>query len=399
MREVLKGIMPLSEKDREAVLGRATVVLDTNVLLDMYKYSRPTSTTYLNHMRHVQKQLWIPYQVAFEFLKNRQTVRLDATKPHSQLITRLETLRSDIGNAAKKSHVEKDQPATNFVRSVSRYLNHLGKQRDELRDWAKDDANDDILDTLSKYFGGKAGPAPTADWLTLVEGDAKKRYAQKVPPGYEDDKKETNSYGDYILWRQCIEQCINEETPLLFVTSDAKGDWWTLTGEKKGRTGPRIELLREFYESTGQQLVMMDAGEFMYWLGQKDKSAANRHANKAALDEVSKTQAERYAAVARAANVGVMPAVAVFSDYLNSLWPLVSSEGLHPYTDVANMLKMANQSTISDLGQMYEFIRREDESNGRTRQAFKSMGIENPAIRPVFEPVDDDTGRQGADDK
>jgi hypothetical protein len=93
----------------------------------------------------------------------------------------------------------------------------------------------------------------------------------RVPPGYKDENKKTvkrygnlvlqDKYGDLVLWRQIIAKAKDEQKPIIFVTDDAKEDWWWV---RQGNTlGPRPELVTEVKAETGKSFYMYSSDRFM----------------------------------------------------------------------------------------------------------------------------------------
>ncbi|MGA4989231.1 PIN-like domain-containing protein [Nonomuraea bangladeshensis] len=82
----------------------------------------------------------------------------------------------------------------------------------------------------------------------------------KFPPGYKDKGKSNSggddrATGDFILWEQVLREADRRETDVLFVTGDVKEDWWRK--EHGEACGPRLELVQEMKDRTGQSLLML----------------------------------------------------------------------------------------------------------------------------------------------
>ncbi|MFJ1869817.1 PIN-like domain-containing protein [Streptomyces sp. KS_5] len=61
------------EGDYRAVLRNGLVVIDTNVLLDLYRMSAPVREDMLTVLKTIASRLWIPHQVQLEFWNVRQS--------------------------------------------------------------------------------------------------------------------------------------------------------------------------------------------------------------------------------------------------------------------------------------------------------------------------------------
>lgn len=94
------------------------------------------------------------------------------------------------------------------------------------------------------------------------EGD--KRFKKQIPPGFKDKGKEgVRQYSDFILWSEIIEYATRNKTNIVFVTDDAKADWWE-TAEDANGTNIRMfhsKLISEFERKTGQKIVALTSND------------------------------------------------------------------------------------------------------------------------------------------
>ncbi len=86
---------------------------------------------------------------------------------------------------------------------------------------------------------------------------------------------------DYLIWQQIIDHIKEVQKPLIFVTSEQKEDWWD---KASGQIiGPLYELLKEFYEATGQRFLLYKTDRFLEFAnlnsGKKTISAAVEEIN------------------------------------------------------------------------------------------------------------------------
>lgn len=63
--------------------------------------------------------------------------------------------------------------------------------------------------------------------LRWIQGDYSARAVGKVPPGYKDEKKPDNKFGDLMLWNEVVAFCKTQEhvTTAILLTDDNKSDW------------------------------------------------------------------------------------------------------------------------------------------------------------------------------
>lgn len=103
----------------------------------------------------------------------------------------------------------------------------------------------------------------------------------------EDTKEGDRRYGDYVLWSQLMDQAKAASTPVIFVTSEKKEDWW----EQKGHLtlGPRLELLEEFSRETGQRIHVYRTERFLELHAARAGSKLNEHV----VEEIREVDARR----------------------------------------------------------------------------------------------------------
>ena len=75
MRDTFPGRYRPTQDDFERLWREGVFVFDTNLLLNLYRcYNSPYRTELLSVLRSVKDRLWMPHQVAHEFLKDRLEV-------------------------------------------------------------------------------------------------------------------------------------------------------------------------------------------------------------------------------------------------------------------------------------------------------------------------------------
>jgi hypothetical protein len=101
----------------------------------------------------------------------------------------------------------KDNPpflSDNLYKSLNKVFkdveNEVQSQIDLFKEMSEDD---NIFNRIDDLFKGKITEKPNTEVLKKIYIEGKGRYAEKIPPGYEDNKKpENEKYGDYIFWKQ-----------------------------------------------------------------------------------------------------------------------------------------------------------------------------------------------------
>ena len=101
-------------------------------------------------------------------------------------------------------------------------LNHFEEDNPREQSFSKDD----ILDKLLLLFDGKVGEGFDKSKISEIEKEGADRYKKKIPPGYKDNKKSNNNYGDLIIWKELLQYAKENSKGIIFITGDRKEDWW-----------------------------------------------------------------------------------------------------------------------------------------------------------------------------
>lgn len=280
MKNAIKEFIEPTSKEKQQLWEKAVFVFDTNVLLNLYRYSAKTRNSLLAAFESFKERVWIPYQVAYEYMRKRceviyETVqRYDQFKKEIDIFTgkAIDTLRLTSG----------DEEVSELTRYLIKWLDS-NKDRNLLVLSAE---KDEILDKILAIFDGRVGNNIDAAELERIKEEGKERYEKLIPPGYKDDKKkkgqedDNNAYGDLIIWKQIIKHAKENGTGVVYVTHDQKEDWWNIV---KGKTiGPRVELRKEFMKETGQEFHMYSMNSFISTYNKMNEVPID----KSAVDEV-----------------------------------------------------------------------------------------------------------------
>ena len=71
MKNAIKEFLEPTNDEKQELWEKCVFVFDTNVLLNLYRYSAKTRTSLLAAFESFKDRIWIPYQVAFEFMRKR----------------------------------------------------------------------------------------------------------------------------------------------------------------------------------------------------------------------------------------------------------------------------------------------------------------------------------------
>lgn len=261
-----------------------TYILDTNIYLNLLRYSKKSSEDLLSIYKILQSNIWIPAQVNLEFHNNLSIVEGQRVANAKKAITEV---KKSI-NACNQSIVKQ---LNFFIRYkfdqsqdiVSKVTTDLAALKKSIEDYSKTNVESqnsgfldkqDIIDffTFVYNFSKKQELHPSKLFTIYKDGDI--RYKYKIPPGYMDDPRNNSDsakdgvaiFGDLILWNEILNYGKEADYPIIFVTSDVKEDWFLLKNEKP--IAPREELLKEFSEQTNaNQISILTSEKFIEYIG------------------------------------------------------------------------------------------------------------------------------------
>ncbi|MEQ6358006.1 PIN-like domain-containing protein [Lysinibacillus sp. M3] len=260
------------------------IIVDSCVFLDYYRYSSQTAKAILKNLEHLKNYLWIPNQVYKEFKKNNNLVLQPNHNKYKNITTNVSSFTKKFENSFDdliREYNKFNFPKVNELRG--KILEHLKSIENEAEQYKKDikkemedmalllRSNDMLTFIEDLKEGNQVGKALSSFKLLEIVEEGQRRFKFNLPPGYEDEGKDTSSkeainkkddplapYGDLIIWKSLIEKARTEKVNVIFTTSDSKSDWWHLSEDKTEIIAPREELLAEFFEQTnGKSKVLM----------------------------------------------------------------------------------------------------------------------------------------------
>lgn len=267
MRKLFFGYYDPSEEELRHHWDNSVFIFDTNVLLNLYTYSKETSDAILDVLQKNIDRLWIPYQVAMEYHKNRCGRIEKEVSKYEPVKKQLNAIKDSL--STKKQHPFIDSQLLNEFTSVVEKIKEKLREGKEIH---KSLINSDpICEKITEIFNGKVGDRPPEEELDKIYIEGAKRFKKKIPPGYMDkeDKPEPFCYGDLVLWKQLLSYAKDKQQSVIFVTDENKEDWWL---KHDGKTlGPRPELLSEFKEVTGNSIYIYSTELFVKYANEHNQ--------------------------------------------------------------------------------------------------------------------------------
>lgn len=260
MKTLFPEQFPMSEEGLNDIWSRGLMVFDTNTLLRLYRYKKSTSDEILKVWEGLGNRLWIPYQVAWEYNNNRSGKVKEARKSYADIVSILSEAGQKVADKLadlKDFGVHPNAGLEGDLGSIARDI--LEKTKEVSSKYDASPAGDHyeyIHESIGNIFEGKIGDCPDGDKLDILYVDGQSRFDSNTPPGLRDvaDKRKRQRpdrevFGDYILWSEVLTKAKADGLPVIFVTEDAKDDWWL---KEDGKTvGILPQLRKEFLSEVG----------------------------------------------------------------------------------------------------------------------------------------------------
>lgn len=276
----MKEFLEPSNIEKRQLWEKAIFVFDTNVLLNLYRYSAKTRNSLLDAFESLKDRVWLPYQVAYEFMKKRCEVIYETVQRYDQFEKEIRSF------SQKATDILRLTPTDDELTELNRFLFKWLNSNKDQNLLVQSASNDEILAKILNIFDNKIGCQIADSERDEIIEEGKKRYERSLPPGYKDKKKaknetdDNNAYGDLIIWKQIIKYAKDNQVGIIYVTHDQKEDWWNVI---KGKTiGPRIELRKEFVDETDQEFHMYSMHSFINTYNEINENTID----KSVVDEV-----------------------------------------------------------------------------------------------------------------
>ena len=244
--------------DKSQLLKKAKIVVDTNVLLDVYRYSTETADQILQMLESLKGQLWMPYQVAYEYHKDRNDKVLGGhIRTYSQFIKNINDWEKAFNEERKHPFLDNNDIIA-LKQNLNDIKNILSRGKENCSQLIK---KDEYKSRIADLYAGILGEDYSEEEKIKYKNNARIRYEKQIPPGYKDSNKDDNGYGDYLIWRQMIDFAKANQCPIIFISNDTKEDW---IEEVAGiKIGPRPELIDEFFQETNQWFYCYSLNRFV----------------------------------------------------------------------------------------------------------------------------------------
>ena len=287
------------EKFQEIRSSEHIIVLDTTVLLELYRQPANISLDVISALKRILTNIYIPRQVYEEYLKNYHKICGDEKKKYKkvtkELSDSLKKLQNDIakkvGEYRKHNYTDISKLQNNLndkIKDTQNIITEFEKSHHaEIQlniNFLQNDKVKEFVDLLLNQ--GSIGQKIPFSIKILLLQEGQVRYDNLIPPGFHDSAKNGEAkYGDLFVWKDIITIAKEKNTNIIFVCNDTKEDWW-----EKNKDTPidlRQELNEEFKETNPSLSIhFLTLDKFFSYLAEELKLGKSKSALQlSALDD------------------------------------------------------------------------------------------------------------------
>ena len=204
--------------------------IDTNIISQLYKLNDKAREDFFDWVSSVSSRFHIPAWVVHEYQKryvSQKTKEYLSELENDDVVKRLNSLSlfakgfvSDsllVGSIYQDKKDELFQDLENVAKTFEKIHKAITKRLTE----HQLNVHSDMLKNLGKYSLN----TDIYSILNSIALDGITRYNHLVPPGFEDSGKDSNCYGDLIIWREILHYCKeNKVSKAIWITKDLKPD-------------------------------------------------------------------------------------------------------------------------------------------------------------------------------
>ncbi|GEL48894.1 hypothetical protein CHO01_40100 [Cellulomonas hominis] len=281
---------PPAAADAEDLFETADIVLDANVVLNLYRMSAATRDAWFEVLEGVRERLVMPHHVAVEITRNAERGRKELPDAYDSLRGKLDAVRQHPGATFTGARHLQAERIAKLKAIVEKHLEPMLTEIDAAREQdeailAKD--RDVVMSRLDRIFEGRVldEPEPSSIRRRVARFD-QYRGPNRVPPGWRDHGKDVpqDAAGDYLIWAEMLERARRTGRRFIVVTDDLKADWWVRDNGMR----PQPAMVAESIRATGHPHAQVTSQDFLT-IAQKSLALDE---NEAAVEETAEVALE-----------------------------------------------------------------------------------------------------------
>lgn len=249
------------------------IVPDTNVLLNLYRYSPDFSEFGLQCLTEVVESLYLPATVRLEFGKHCKASFAAMEKKIENIgqgtEKQVKSARAKILSSCDQLKRLQFEGVDDLYRELAALLDELEVATKEFFEerkglqlsshyWNGSDKVMELVQKVEQY--GHVLPSPSQEEIFKWCEEGQDRYKKEIPPGFKDAKNKdgVRKYGDLIIWKELLKFAREHKKDIILITDDVKADWWETDNDQRVF---HPMLINEF-KKTGRNIIAFESQEF-----------------------------------------------------------------------------------------------------------------------------------------
>ncbi|MDE0562219.1 PIN-like domain-containing protein, partial [Exiguobacterium sp. B2(2022)] len=189
-----KGFIGYEDDEFKNLWSDSIFVVDTNVLINFFKYTSSDSTNSLMKVLRYLKdsnRLWIPHQVALEYFFNYEKNMNKQMDAHSEIHQLKNNLADELKQKISKFRSDHPYISVNTNAKLDEYLSEIEKVGSNLEQTIETEvANmsnpESIHNDILSILKGIVGDPYSQNKIDTIETQGVDRYKYSIPPGFKD---------------------------------------------------------------------------------------------------------------------------------------------------------------------------------------------------------------------
>ena len=162
MRDAIREYIDLSSAEKNELWKNATFIFDTNVFLNLYRYTKKTRDIMFKAFSSFKDRIWMPNHVAHEIMNNRCVIIHEANERYDVVTHEMESFLQKCCQELRLT--VKDEEYIELQKYISDWI----KKNEKKNNLVENFFDDAILEQLLTVFEGKVGPAFSEEELSRI---------------------------------------------------------------------------------------------------------------------------------------------------------------------------------------------------------------------------------------
>lgn len=276
------------------------IFFDTNILSFLYKINESARQEFYAWIQTIKHRCFLPKWNAHEYMKkvtaNQDDEYLGELKRVSETVKafkdNMKYVRMYIDDKVLKGHAT--------YGSTDDYINELESVEKSLQKLANvikpQETIKVVRQEIQEHFEDKILDTDIYSIVRDIADHGQNRYHCNLPPGFKDAKKEFNSYGDLVMWREILDYCKKQgKQQCVLVSRDVKKDFVYNVDVGKNSCKLTDERLKdEFKVNTGSdQFYVVDIERLISIFSQNTPTSFEALAKAIQIIDISKGKQDK----------------------------------------------------------------------------------------------------------